>query len=72
MRFQELRTTSEFQVVVLRVEDDRALLCYYRRMFWFKKIEKVQKVTLYADLFKPNPPPTMGKNMRNGNTTPTA
>ena len=26
------------------------------RMFWLKKIEKVPKVTLYAYLFKPNPP----------------
>ena len=26
------------------------------RMFWVKKIEKVPKVTLYAYLFKPNPP----------------
>ena len=25
-------------------------------MFWVKKIEKVPKVTLYAYLFKPNPP----------------
>ena len=27
-----------------------------RRMFWLKKIERVPKVTLYAYLFKPNPP----------------
>ena len=25
-------------------------------MFWLKKIEKVPKATLYAYLFKPNPP----------------
>ena len=25
-------------------------------MFWVKKIEKLPKVTLYAYLFKPNPP----------------
>ena len=39
------------------------VLCYLQAhavvlpfMFWLKKIEKLTKVTLYAYLYKPNPP----------------